>query len=50
VAFAEQVPTHEASEYLIVLGLIVTYAGVVPSDLEPAYRKATADALSVALR
>jgi hypothetical protein len=50
VAFAEQVPTQEASGYLIVLGLIVTYAGVVPSDLEPAYRKATADALGVALR
>jgi hypothetical protein len=50
VALAEQVPTQEASEFLIVLGLIVTYAGVVPSALEPAYRKATADALSVALR
>jgi hypothetical protein len=50
VPFAKQVPTQEAIEYLIVLGLIVTYAGVAPSDLEPAYRKATADALSVALR
>jgi hypothetical protein len=48
VAFAEQVPTDEAIEYLVVLGLIVTYAGVLPSDLEPAYRQATADALGVA--
>jgi hypothetical protein len=50
VAFVEQVPTQEASEYLIVLGLIVTYGGVIPNDLEPAYRKATADALGVTLR
>jgi hypothetical protein len=32
VAFAEQVPTQEASEYLIVLGLIVTYASTSASD------------------
>jgi hypothetical protein len=50
MAFAKQVPAEESSEYLIVLGLIVTDASVVPSDVEPAYRQATADAVDVALR
>jgi hypothetical protein len=43
---ARGLPSHESLEYLIVLGLIETCAGVVPEDLEAAYRWATQDALA----
>jgi hypothetical protein len=38
-----------ADEYLIVAGLIATYASDVPSDLEPAYRAALHRGLTLAL-
>jgi hypothetical protein len=49
VAFAGQVPTATAIDYLVVIGLIATYAAVVPDDLEPAYMKALRDAEVLAL-
>ena len=39
----------EADEYLIVAGLIATYASDVPSDLEPAFRTAMHRGLGLAL-
>jgi len=41
--------TADADPYLIVVGLIATYASEVPSDLEPAYRTALQRGLTVAL-
>jgi hypothetical protein len=38
-----------ANQYLIVLGLIATYASDVPSDLEPAFRTAMRRGLTLAL-
>ncbi|SDL65019.1 hypothetical protein [Tessaracoccus oleiagri] len=50
VSMAELAPMQNAVEYLIVLGLIETYAQVVPEDLESAYRDALRDATELALR
>ncbi len=47
--FAQRAPTDKSVEYLLVLGLIVTEAGVVPADLEPAYSSALTHGLALAL-
>jgi hypothetical protein len=49
VAFAQRVPSDEAIEYLIVVGLTATDAGAIPGDLEPAYHQALSDAQDLAL-
>jgi hypothetical protein len=49
IDFAARLRTAEADQYLIVAGLIATYASEVPSDLEPAYRKAMQRGLTLAL-
>ena len=49
IDFAARLGTAEADEYLIVAGLIATYASDVPSDLEPAYRTAMQRGLTLAL-
>jgi hypothetical protein len=49
VAIAERLPVAQSIEYLIVLGLIETYARDVPADLEPGYRRAVLDAQALAL-
>jgi hypothetical protein len=49
VSFAEQMPTGDDLEYLIVLGLIATYAEQIPGDLEPAYRRALTRAQTLVL-
>lgn len=49
VTFAEGVPRQAGLEYLIVLGLIATHTDQVPEDLEPAYNRAQAQALALAL-
>jgi hypothetical protein len=49
VAIAERLPVAQSIEYLIVLGLIETYACDVPVDLEPGYRRAVLDAQVLAL-
>jgi hypothetical protein len=49
VACAEQAPRADALEYLIVLGLIETYAVEIPEDLQAAYRRALAHAQALAL-
>ena len=43
---ARGLSANESLEYLIVLGLIDTYEGEVPEDLEAAYRRATQEALA----
>ena len=40
---------NTADQYLIVLGLVATYASDVPSDLEPAFRTALRRGLTLAL-
>ena len=47
--FAGRLDPADADEYLIVAGLIATYASDVPSDLEPAYRTAMHRGLALAL-
>ena len=47
--FAGRLDPADADEYLIVAGLIATYASHVPSDLEPAYRAAMRRGLTLAL-
>lgn len=47
--FAERLDPADADEYLIVAGLIATYASDVPSDLEPAFRTAMHRGLTLAL-
>ena len=49
VEFAQRVPTGDSSEYLVVLGLIVTEASVVPADLEPGYSVGRTRVLALAL-
>ena len=49
VDLAGRVDSEADNSYLIVTGLITTYAGDVPSDLAPAYRSALERALSLAL-
>lgn len=49
VAIAERLPASKSIEYVMVLGLIETYAGEVPPDLERGYRKAMRDARALAL-
>ncbi len=49
IDFAARLGTAEADQYLIVAGLIATYASEVPSDLEPAFRKAMRRGLALAL-
>lgn len=49
VDFAARLGSPEADEYLIVAGLIATYAAEVPSDLEPAFRAAMRRGLDLAL-
>jgi len=49
VEMAASSSLSEATEYLIVLGLITSYAGNVPADLEPGYRKAIDAALTLTL-
>jgi hypothetical protein len=49
VAIAERLPVARSVEYLIMLGLIETYARDVPADLEPGYRRAVLDAQVLAL-
>ena len=47
--FAARLGTADADEYLIVAGLIATYASEVPSDLEPAFGAAMQRGLTLAL-
>lgn len=47
--FAGRLDPADADEYLIVAGLIATYASDVPSDLEPAYRTAMHRGLTLTL-
>ncbi|MCK9824793.1 hypothetical protein NOCD_15005 [Nocardioides cavernae] len=47
--FAGRVEPADADEYLIVAGLIATYAPDVPSDLEPAFRTAMRRGLTLTL-
>jgi hypothetical protein len=49
VEFAQRAPTGDSVEYLVVLGLIATEAGVVPADLEPAYTAALTHGLALSL-
>jgi hypothetical protein len=49
IDFAGRVDPADADAYLIVTGLIATYASDVPSDLEPAFRTAMHRALNLAL-
>lgn len=46
---AARLDSSEADTYLIVGGLIATYAAEVPSDLEPAFRSAMQRGLTLAL-
>ena len=46
VGIADQVTPVESIQYLIVLGLIETYADAVPEDLKPTYSQAVSDALA----
>ena len=50
VGFAQRVPSDASIEYLIVLGLIATEAGAIPTDLGPAYLQALRDAQALALK
>lgn len=47
--FAGRLDPADADEYLIMAGLIATYASDVPSDLEPAYRTAMHRGLTLVL-
>lgn len=47
--YAARLESPEAEEYLIVVGLIATYASDVPSDLEPAFRSAMRRGLALTL-
>lgn len=49
VTIAHRLPVAQSVEYLIVLGLIDTYASHVPPDLRPGYRKAVLEAQVLAL-
>ena len=49
VAIAGGLPVIESLDHLVVLGLFATYEGTVPADLEPGYRQALAEALSLSL-
>src|SRR6476620_3027303 len=48
--FAARLDTADADEYLIVAGLIATYASEVPSDLEPAFKNAMQRGLELTLQ
>jgi hypothetical protein len=50
VEMAARLPLVERTEHLIVLGLIATYAGDLPPDLQPAYRQAIDAALTLTLQ
>lgn len=47
---AAGLPLSESTDYLIVMGLMTTYAGDVPADLEPGYRQAIDAALTLTLQ
>jgi len=49
IDLAERPDTAGADEYLIVAGLVATYASEVPEDLEPAFTTAMHRGLSLAL-
>jgi hypothetical protein len=49
IDLAARLGTAEADEYLIVAGLIATYASDVPNDLEPAFGAAMQRGLTLAL-
>lgn len=49
VAIAQRLPVPESIEYIIVLGIVETYASEVPPDLEPGYRSAVRDGQALAL-
>lgn len=49
VDLAARVDPSDADEYLVVAGLIATYASEVPGDLEPAYTEARRRGLTLAL-
>lgn len=48
--FAARLDTADADDYLIVAGLIATYASEVPSDLEPAFKNAMQRGLELTLQ
>lgn len=50
VEIASGLPCSDATQYLIVLGLIATYPGDVPADLATGYRSAVETALKLSLR